>query len=157
MNIAHRQKRFKLAAPVIITGASSLSHNVPRVVRENTSLDDCARRRTLRGILDALNVSPATTQSVRREAMRKHSHPDQIETHNDSDAAVEPLSARGSLPNRLMTAFEVAEFVGCHEESVRRAYLCGQLKRQRFGVRSWRFQPADVQDWIARGAPTRIS
>ena len=62
-----------------------------------------------------------------------------------------------SLPaNKLLTAFEVAELVGCHEESVRRAYLCGQLKRQRFGVRSWRFRPADVEDWIRRGAPTRI-
>jgi excisionase family DNA binding protein len=89
--------------------------------------------------------------------MRKESHLDQAEARNDSEVAVEALSARGTLPNRLMTAFEVAEFVGCHEESVRRAYLCGQLKRQRFGVRSWRFQPADVQDWIARGAPTRIS
>ncbi len=62
-----------------------------------------------------------------------------------------------SLPGKLLTAFEVAELVGCHEESVRRAYLCGQLKRQRFGVRSWRFRPADVEDWIGRGAPTRIS
>ncbi len=60
-------------------------------------------------------------------------------------------------PNRLMTVFDVAELVGCHEESVRRAYLCGQLRRQRFGVRSWRFVPADVHDWIARGAPTRLS
>jgi excisionase family DNA binding protein len=63
----------------------------------------------------------------------------------------------GSLPGKLLTAFEVAELVGCHEESVRRAYLCGQLKQQRFGVRSWRFRPADVEDWIGRGAPTRIS
>ena len=62
-----------------------------------------------------------------------------------------------NLPGKLLTAFEVAELVGCHEESVRRAYLCGQLKRQRFGVRSWRFRPADVEDWIGRGAPTRIS
>lgn len=60
-------------------------------------------------------------------------------------------------PGRLLTAFDVAERVGCHEESVRRAYLCGQLKRQRFGVRSWRFHPSDVEDWIRRGAPTRIS
>ena len=89
--------------------------------------------------------------------MSKHSHPGQVESRNDGDVAVEMLSARGTLPNRLMTAFEVAEFIGCHEESVRRAYLCGQLKRQRFGVRSWRFQPADVQDWISRGAPTKIS
>jgi predicted DNA-binding transcriptional regulator AlpA len=89
--------------------------------------------------------------------MRKESHLDHAQARNDSDVAVDTLSAGGTLPNRLMTAFEVAEFVGCHEESVRRAYLCGQLKRQRFGVRSWRFLPADVQDWIARGAPTRIS
>ena len=67
------------------------------------------------------------------------------------------VSTPGQLPQSLLTAFEVAAFVGCHEESVRRAYLCGQLKRRRFGVRRWRFDPADVQDWIARGAPTRVS
>lgn len=61
------------------------------------------------------------------------------------------------LPNRLLTAFEVAEFVGCHEETVRRAYLRGLLVSQRFGVRSRRFHPGDVLDWIARGAPTRVS
>lgn len=61
------------------------------------------------------------------------------------------------LPDRLVTAAEVAAFVGCHEESVRRAYLSGQLKRQRFGVRNWRFHPTDVLDWIRRGAPTRVS
>ncbi len=70
-----------------------------------------------------------------------------------TDAAGKP----DSLPGKLLTAVEVAELVGCHEESVRRAYLCGQLKRQRFGVRSWRFRPVDVEDWIGRGAPTRIS
>jgi len=63
----------------------------------------------------------------------------------------------GRLPNRLMTALEVAQFVGCHEESVRRAYLRGLLKSQRFGVRNRRFYSADVLDWIARGAPTRVS
>lgn len=61
------------------------------------------------------------------------------------------------LPNCLMTAFEVAEFVGCHEETVRRAYLRGLLVSQRFGVRGRRFHPADVLDWIHRGAPTRVS
>jgi excisionase family DNA binding protein len=60
-------------------------------------------------------------------------------------------------PNRLMTAFEVAEFVGCHEETVRRAYLRGLLVSQRFGVRGRRFHPSDVLDWIKRGAPTRVS
>ena len=65
--------------------------------------------------------------------------------------------AANGLPNRLMTAFEVAEFIGCHEETVRRAYLRGLLTSQRFGVRGRRFHPADVLDWIRRGAPTRVS
>jgi excisionase family DNA binding protein len=59
-------------------------------------------------------------------------------------------------PRRLLTTFDVAALVGCHDETVRRAYLCGELRRLRFGVRSCRFAPADVIDWIARGAPTRI-
>jgi hypothetical protein len=61
------------------------------------------------------------------------------------------------LPNRLMTAFEVAEFVACHEETVRLPYLRGLLVSLRFGVRSRRFHPRDFQDWIGRGAPTRVS
>ena len=61
------------------------------------------------------------------------------------------------LPNRLLTAFEVAEFVGCHEETVRRAYLRGLLVSQRIGVRGRRFHPADVLDWLRRGAPTKVS
>jgi len=56
-----------------------------------------------------------------------------------------------------MTAFEVAELVGCHGETVRRAYLRGLLVSPRFGVRSRRFHPVDVVDWIKRGAPTRVS
>jgi hypothetical protein len=61
-------------------------------------------------------------------------------------------------PESAHTANTVhAEFVGCHEETVRRAYLRGVLVSQRFGVRSRRFHPRDVLDWIARGAPTRVS
>jgi excisionase family DNA binding protein len=67
------------------------------------------------------------------------------------------LPMDGTLPNRLLTAFEVAEFVGCHEETVRRAYLRGLLTSQRFGVRGRRFHPSDVLDWIRRGARTRVS
>ena len=78
-------------------------------------------------------------------------------TANTLHAVAETPPTYGELPNRLLTAFEVAEFVGCHEETVRRAYLRGLLVSQRFGVRSRRFHPRDVLDWIARGAPTRIS
>lgn len=66
-------------------------------------------------------------------------------------------SAVGDLPSRLLTAFEVAEFVGCHEETIRRAYLRGLLNSTRFGVRGRRFHAADVRDWIRRGAPTKVS
>ena len=68
-----------------------------------------------------------------------------------------PPATYGELPNRLLTAAEVAAFVGCHEETVRRAYLRGLLTSTRFGVRGRRFQPRDVLDWIRRGAPTRVS
>ena len=75
----------------------------------------------------------------------------------DPNPAVHRPAQPGALPNRLMTAFEVAEFIGCHEETVRRAYLRGLLVSQRFGVRGRRFHPSDVLDWIKRGAPTRVS
>lgn len=89
--------------------------------------------------------------------MRKHTYSDQVDTAANAQLATDAPSANGGLPNRLMTAFEVAEFVGCHEETVRRAYLRGLLVSQRFGVRGRRFHPADVLDWIRRGAPTRVS
>jgi len=89
--------------------------------------------------------------------MRKHAYPDSLDTATDTQfAADETTNARG-LPKRLLTAFEVAEFIGCHEETVRRAYLRGLLTSQRFGVRGRRFHPADVLDWIRRGSPTRVS
>jgi excisionase family DNA binding protein len=78
-------------------------------------------------------------------------------SHTPTSATGEAAAPCGELPNRLLTAFEVAEFVGCHEETVRRAYLRGVLVSQRFGVRGRRFHPGDVLDWIRRGAPTRPS
>jgi excisionase family DNA binding protein len=76
------------------------------------------------------------------------------EAHIPSEPPPTPL---GELPNRLLTALDVAKFVGCHEETVRRAYLRGLLTYTRFGVRGRRFHPRDVHDWIRRGAPTRVS
>jgi excisionase family DNA binding protein len=89
--------------------------------------------------------------------MRKHLHIDEKPVRDDRDDGEEDGAATGSLPNRLLTAFEVAEYIGCHEETVRRAYSRGLLASQRFGVRGRRFHPADVLDWIKRGAPTRVS
>ena len=79
------------------------------------------------------------------------------ESVRDDHAFEDDAAATGGLPNRLLTAFEVAEYIGCHEETVRRAYSRGLLASQRFGVRGRRFHPADVLDWIKRGAPTRVS
>lgn len=78
--------------------------------------------------------------------------------HSESSVGSEVTAPTyGKLPNRLLAALEVAAFVGCHEETVRRAYLRGLLVSQRFGVRGKRFHPSDVVDWIKRGAPTRVS
>jgi excisionase family DNA binding protein len=88
--------------------------------------------------------------------MRKTTYTDSAHTATTHPPAEAPPATSG-LPNRLMTAFEVAEFVGCHEETVRRAYWRGLLASQRLGVRGRRFQPADVLDWLRRGAPTKVS
>jgi excisionase family DNA binding protein len=83
-------------------------------------------------------------------------YPEPAHTANVVREVAETTSLYEGLPNRLLTAFEVAEFVGCHEETVRRAYLRGLLVSQRFGVRGRRFHPDDVLDWISRGAPTKV-
>jgi excisionase family DNA binding protein len=102
--------------------------------------------------------SPFAVNLFRLEgAMKRSEQPESFQNQTDQQSvAPAPPPYRG-LPNRLLTALEVAEFVGCHEETVRRAYLRGLLTSQRFGVRGRRFHPADVMDWIRRGAPTRVS
>ena len=67
--------------------------------------------------------------------MRKNTHSDPERTGGDAQRPIDAGLGHDRLPNRLMTAFEVAEFVGCHEETIRRAYLRGLLTSQRFGVR----------------------
>ena len=89
--------------------------------------------------------------------MRKTANSNSEHTQQNSQLPSGGSMTTGQLPSRLMTAFEVAKFVVCHEETVRRAYLRGLLISQRFGVRGRRFHPADVHDWIKRGAPTRVS
>ncbi len=89
--------------------------------------------------------------------MQKNAYVDQEHTRDESQLGEADAATTDGLPNRLLTAFEVAKFVGCHEETVRRAYWRGLLTSQRFGVRGRRFHPADVLDWIKRGAPTRVS
>jgi excisionase family DNA binding protein len=94
-------------------------------------------------------------RGVSEEAMR-HLHMGSDDGRVDN-LAVGNTDQRQGLPNRLLTAFEVASFIGCHEETVRRAYWRGLLRSQRFGVRGRRFHPEDVLDWLRRGAPTKVS
>ncbi len=89
--------------------------------------------------------------------MRKTTCAESAHTADTTQPRANNAAANTGLPNRLMTAFEVSEYVGCHEETVRRAYLRGLLVSQRFGVRGRRFRPEDVLDWLRRGAPTRVS
>ena len=77
--------------------------------------------------------------------MRKRAYSDQEHTRDDSEPTEATAPSIGALPNRLLTAFEVAKFLGCHEETVRRAYWRGLLTSQRFGVRGRRVHPADVR------------
>lgn len=62
--------------------------------------------------------------------MRRYSNLNSSHTGQNGDAAVEAPISIGQLPNRLLTAMEVAEYVGCHEETVRRAYWRRLLKSQ---------------------------
>lgn len=75
----------------------------------------------------------------------------------DNQLTDQPKQDTEGLPNRLLTARQVAKYVNCHEETVRRAYWRGLLRSQRFGVRGRRFHPEDVLDWIRRGAPTKVA
>ena len=89
--------------------------------------------------------------------MRKTNYTESAHAVAEAQLSGDSSLMNSGLPNRLMTAFEVAEFVGCHEETVRRAYLRGLLTSQRFGVRGRRFHREDILDWIRRGAPTKVS
>ena len=89
--------------------------------------------------------------------MRKKMYMESAHTATTTRPPPDAPTPTSGLPNRMLTACEVAEFVGCHEETVRRAYLRGVLVSQRFGVRGRRFYPADVLEWIPRGAPPKLS
>jgi excisionase family DNA binding protein len=84
-------------------------------------------------------------------------HSDSEPVRVDNQLARRAAQDVEGLPNRLLTAREVAKYIGCHEETVRRAYWRGLLRSQRFGVRGRRFHPEDVLDWLGRGAPTKVS
>ena len=89
--------------------------------------------------------------------MRKTGYAESAHTANTTQPPAGGSPANNGLPNRLLTAFEVAEFVGCHEETVRRAYWRGlldvaTLRRQRKEVSSRRRPRLD-----SSRSPTKVS
>jgi len=62
---------------------------------------------------------------------RKTTHSNSAHTPTADHHPVDAPPARGGLPNRLMTAFQIAEFIGCHEETVRRAYVLTRDENRR--------------------------
>ena len=64
--------------------------------------------------------------------------------------------ARADL-ERLLTVRAAAEYVGCCEETIRRAYLGRQLDVLRFGARSVRVRPSALNAWLERGGKTRAA
>jgi excisionase family DNA binding protein len=58
------------------------------------------------------------------------------------------------VPEPLLTVTEAAQYVGCCEETLRRAYLARQLNVLRFGVRRVRIRPSALVAWLERGGKT---
>jgi excisionase family DNA binding protein len=55
---------------------------------------------------------------------------------------------------RLLSVAQAAEAVGCSTDTIRRAYVSGQLAIVRIGSRI-RVRRAEVMDWLRRGGKTR--
>ena len=58
-----------------------------------------------------------------------------------------------SRPDHLLTVGEAARYVGCCDETIRRAYLARQLVIVRFGRRV-RVRLAALDAWLERGGKT---
>ncbi len=65
-----------------------------------------------------------------------------------------PVRSAADSPERLLSVSEAAECVGCCEETVRRAYLAGQLDVLRFGARRVRIRRSALFAWLERGGKT---
>jgi excisionase family DNA binding protein len=57
-------------------------------------------------------------------------------------------------PEPLLNVSEAARFVGCCEETIRRAYLSRQLQVLRFGARSVRIRQSALVVWLEHGGKT---
>jgi excisionase family DNA binding protein len=67
---------------------------------------------------------------------------------------VHRLRRSGTRVEQLLTVAEAAEYVGCCQETIRRAYLARQLDVLRFGARRVRIRPSALVAWLERGGKT---
>jgi hypothetical protein len=105
-----------------------------------------SRRHLPARIFTSRTASHVRAAHSSEDAMQKNAYVGDEHTRAEGQLTAATSATTDGLPNRLLTPFEVPEFVSCHEETVRRAYLRGLLTSQRFGVRGRRFHPADVLD-----------
>ena len=56
---------------------------------------------------------------------------------------------------RLLTVQQAAECANCCPETIRRAYIAGHLKVQRFGTRNLRVFEHDLLTWMEQGMKIR--
>jgi excisionase family DNA binding protein len=71
-----------------------------------------------------------------------------------SSRRIDRVRGAGERVEQLLTVSEAARFVGCCEETIRRAYLSRQLQVLRFGARRVRIRPTALVAWLERGGKT---
>lgn len=80
-----------------------------------------------------------------------------MEPHIDTESIGRRINHVRGVARRveqLMTVAEAAQFVGCCEETIRRAYLSRQLQVLRFGARRVRIRLTALVAWLERGGKT---
>jgi len=61
--------------------------------------------------------------------MRKHLYVDEEPVREDHDTGEDDAAATGGLPNRLLTAFEVAEYIGWRPKSAAQSWRRDSVRR----------------------------
>jgi excisionase family DNA binding protein len=77
--------------------------------------------------------------------------PNQLSDLTENEAFAETPWKRAEP---LLSVCEAARYVGCCEETIRRAYLSRQLPVLRFGARSVRIRLSALVTWLDHGGKT---
>jgi excisionase family DNA binding protein len=71
-----------------------------------------------------------------------------------SGSRMSRLRMSAARVEQFLTVADAAQWVGCCEETIRRAYLARQLDVLRFGTRRVRIRPSALVAWLERGGKT---